>query len=207
MNIKVAIVEDTEDIRKGLTHLINAYPDFECGLACANASEALELLPKYKPDVVLMDINMPGMNGIECIKILKPQFPAIQFLMATVYEGDEMIFESLKAGATGYITKNTPPAKLLDAIREIHNGGSPMGSTIARKVINQYFAPKTIRTDLELSTREREILELLSQGLQYKQIADKIFISTETVRTHIRNIYEKLQVHCKEDAIKIAFGN
>lgn len=205
MPIKIAIAEDVEDIRNGLHLIINHTEGFECGCVCSNGSEALQLMPQYKPDVVLMDINMPGVNGVEAVRILKPKLPGTQFMMCTVYEEDEHIFESLKAGATGYILKKTPPSKLLDAIQDIYNGGSPMSSTIARKVLSS-FNDNTIKQPIDsLSLREKEILQQLSRGMQYKMIADALSLSTETVRTHIRNIYEKLQVHSKEDAIRKAY--
>jgi DNA-binding NarL/FixJ family response regulator len=203
--IKVAIAEDVEDIRNGLQLIIGYTDGFECGCVCKDGYEALEKIPVYQPDVVLMDINMPGITGIEVVKKLKPKYPAIQFMMSTVYEEDEYIFESLKAGATGYILKKTQPARLLEAIQEIYQGGSPMSSTIARKVMTS-FSSLTIQHPIdELTSREKEILLQLSRGLQYKIIADNLSLSTETVRTHIRNIYEKLQVHTREEAIRKAY--
>lgn len=199
MIIKVAIVEDTDDIRKGLAELINSDSDFECVETYRNGQDALEHLPALKPDVVLMDINMPGMSGIECVRKLKPLMPATQFVMSTIYEDDDSIFESLKAGATGYLLKKTKPERILEAIHEVYNGGSPMSWQIARRVIGT-FHENTIRGD-ELTEREQEILNELSKGLRYKEIAGKLFISTETVRTHVRKIYEKLQVHSRTDAL------
>ena len=205
MVIKVAIAEDIDDIRNGLHLIINNTDGFVCDCICKNGIEAIEKIPVYKPDVVLMDINMPGANGVEAVKKLKPQLPATQFLMCTVYEEDEHVFESLKAGATGYILKKTPPAKLLEAIQEIYNGGSPMSSTIARKVMTSFGDNKILQPVDELTQREKEILQQLGRGMQYKGIADHFSLSTETVRTHIRNIYEKLQVHSKEEAIRKAY--
>lgn len=204
MNIRVAIVEDTKDIREGLELLINASPGFQCTAAFENAEAALEKLPADAPDVVLMDINLPGMSGPECVKKLKPLCPQTQFLMCTVYEEDEHIFESLKSGATGYILKKTPAARLLEAITDIHNGGSPMTGGIARKVLAS-FTPAAPSVKADLSTREYEILEALSKGYRYKEIADKLFISIDTVRSHIRNIYEKLQVHSRTEALNKVF--
>ncbi|HEU4717563.1 MAG TPA: response regulator transcription factor [Bacteroidia bacterium] len=204
MNIRVAIVEDTRDIREGLALLIDASDGFQCVDVCADGEEALEKLPQSKPDVVLMDINMPGISGVECVKKLKPQLPQTQFMMCTVYEEDEHIFSSLKAGATGYILKKTAPGKLLEAIRDIHNGGSPMTGGIARKVIAS-LQPAPVDTDNGLSPREMEILEALAKGLRYKEIADRLFISIDTVRSHIRKIYEKLQVHSRTDALNKVF--
>lgn len=207
MNIKVAIAEDIDDIRDGLHLIINSTDGFECNCICKNGHEAIEKMPLYKPDVVLMDINMPGINGVEAVRILKQQLPATQFMMCTVYEEDEHVFDSLKAGATGYILKKTQPAKLLEAITEIFNGGSPMSSTIARKVMVS-FADNRVKQPIdELTEREKEILNQLARGIQYKGIAAQLSLSVETVRTHIRNIYEKLQVHNKAAAIQKAYSN
>jgi len=203
--IKVAIAEDVEDIRNGLHLIISNTEGFECNCVCKNGAEALDMIPVYKPDVVLMDINMPGVNGVEAVRILKPRLPDTQFMMCTVYDEDEHVFESLKAGATGYILKKTPPAKLLDAITDIYKGGSPMSSTIARKVLGSFNDNKVQQPIDALSAREKEILQLLGKGMQYKMIADTLSLSTETVRTHIRNIYEKLQVHTKDEALRKAY--
>ena len=203
MKIRVGIVEDTRDIREGLAMLINASEGFVCTHACPDAEDALEKLIVNPPDVVLMDINLPGMLGPECVRKLKPVCPNTQFMMCTVYEEDEHIFESLKSGATGYILKKTPPDKLLEAITDIHNGGSPMTGGIARKVMSS-FVPAAPASN-ELSSREFEILEALAKGFRYKEIADKLFISIDTVRSHIRNIYEKLQVHSRTEALNKVF--
>lgn len=205
--IKVAIAEDIDDIRNGLQLIINATPGYECGCVCRNGEEAVSNIPAYQPDVVLMDINMPGINGVEAVRRLKPKLPATQFIMCTVYEEDEHVFDSLKAGATGYVLKKTPPAKLLEAITEVYNGGSPMSSTIARKVMNSFSENKIKQPVDDLSEREKEILNLLARGLQYKSIAAELSLSVETIRTHIRNIYEKLQVHNKAEAIRKAYKN
>ena len=207
MNIKVAIAEDIDDIRNGLHLIINSTEGYECGCVCRNGNEALEMMPSYQPDVVLMDINMPGINGVEVVRSLKTKMPATQFMMCTVYEEDEHVFDSLKAGATGYVLKKTPPSKLLEAISEIYNGGSPMSSTIARKIMTSFADNKTKQPVDELTDREKEILHQLARGLQYKAIAADLFLSVETVRTHIRNIYEKLQVHTRSEAIQKAYRN
>ncbi|MBA2251055.1 MAG: response regulator transcription factor [Chitinophagaceae bacterium] len=207
MNIKVAIAEDIDDIRSGLCLIINSTSGYECNCICKNGKEAIEKIPAYQPDVVLMDINMPGINGVEAVRILKQKLPSTQFMMCTVYEEDEHVFDSLKAGATGYILKKTPPAKLLDAITEIHIGGSPMSSTIARKIMNSFSDNKVKQPIDDLTEREKEILHQLARGMQYKAIAASLSLSVETVRTHIRNIYEKLQVHTKTEAIKKAYRN
>jgi DNA-binding NarL/FixJ family response regulator len=207
MEIKVVIVEDVHDIRNGLQLIINHSEGFKCIGTASSGSEALQIIPQLNPDVVLMDISMPGgMSGIEVIKLLKPKYPHIQFVISTIYEEDEKIFESLKAGASGYLLKKTEPVKLLDAIKDVFNGGSPMSSSIARKVIN-VFAGETVKSPVDdLSPREQEILSLLTKGMQYKSIAAQLFLSTETVRTHVRNIYEKLQVHSKKEASKLMRG-
>ncbi|MBS1510578.1 MAG: response regulator transcription factor [Bacteroidetes bacterium] len=205
MAIKVAIAEDIDDIRNGLHLIINATEGFECDCICRNGHEAIEKIPACQPDVVLMDINMPGINGVEAVRILKSKMPGTQFMMCTIYEEDEHVFESLKAGATGYILKKTPPARLLEAIQEIYQGGSPMSSTIARKVMTSFSDQQVHQPVDDLTAREREILQQLSRGLQYKNIAANLSLSTETIRTHIRNIYEKLQVHTKDEALRKAY--
>ncbi|MFN8291512.1 MAG: response regulator transcription factor [Chitinophagaceae bacterium] len=205
MPIKVAIAEDIDDIRDGLRLIINNTDGFECGCVCKNGQEALEKIQDYQPDVVLMDINMPGINGVEAVRQLKPKMPSTQFMMCTVYEEDEHVFESLKAGATGYILKKTQPARLIEAILDIHNGGSPMSSTIARKVMTSFNANKVTQPVDALSQREKDVLNMLGRGMQYKTIAAALSLSPETVRTHIRNIYEKLQVHTREEALRVAY--
>ncbi len=205
MPIKIAIVEDIEDIKNGLHLILNMTEGYECNCICSNGKEALAKIPEYNPDVVLMDIHMPLMNGIEAVKVLKKKLPHTQFLMCTVYDEDEYIFESLRSGATGYILKKTPPAKLLEAIKDIHEGGSPMTSTIARRVMNSFNESEITLPVDTLSLREKEILQSLSRGNPYKKIASDLYISTETVRTHIRNIYEKLQVHSREEALRKAY--
>lgn len=207
MSIKVAIAEDIDDIRIGLCLIINSTAGYECNCTCKNGNEAIEKIPAYQPDVVLMDINMPGINGVEAVRMLKQKLPSTQFMMCTVYEEDEHVFESLKAGATGYILKKTPPAKLLDAITEIHSGGSPMSSTIARKIMTSFADNKVKQPIDDLTEREKEILHQLARGMQYKAIAAILSLSVETVRTHVRNIYEKLQVHTKTEAIQKAYRN
>ena len=204
--VTVAIVEDNHDIREGLALLINGAPGFKCIAACANAEEALVGLPVKQPDVILMDIQLPGMSGIECIRELKLQLPDTQILMLTVFEDHDRIFQSLTAGATGYLIKKTPPAKLLEAIREIHRGGSPMTGQIARRVVEALrLVPLPADPELQLGKREQEILTHLAQGFLYKEIAAKLGISIDTVRSHIRIIYEKLQVRTRAEALLKAF--
>lgn len=203
--IQIAIVEDNHDIRTGLMMIVNGTDDLECRQTFSSAEEAIKILPLHCPDVVLMDIDLPGINGIECIKQLKEQCDATQYMMLTVYEDDEKIFRSLEAGATGYMLKKTPPSQLVEAIKDVSSGGSPMNAQIARKVVASFNKPKANKAAEELTKRELELLELLSKGYRYKEIADKLFISQDTVRTHIRNIYIKLQVNSKIEAINKVF--
>jgi DNA-binding NarL/FixJ family response regulator len=188
--ISVCIVDDNRDLRNALEEIISMSEGYECIGTLGTAEEAINEIPVMEPDVVLMDINLGGLeSGIDCVKILKQQVPATNFMMCTVYEEDEKIFEALSAGASGYILKKTAPARLLEAIRELYQGGAPMSSQIARKVVAA-FQSKTNNThgsELdELSVREKEILEQLSKGLMYKEIAAELFISPETVRKHVR---------------------
>jgi DNA-binding NarL/FixJ family response regulator len=204
--INIAIVEDNVEIREGLAVLINGSDGFHCVATFANAEDALVDLLKARPDVVLMDINLPRMSGIECTRKLKQIQPGLPVMVLTVYDDDDKIFDSLAAGASGYILKKTPPAKLLEAIVELHNGGSPMSSRIARKVVETFRSTEVSSKDTEnLSKRELEILSYLAKGYQYKEIAETLFISIETVRTHIRNIYEKLHVRSRSEAVLKAF--
>jgi DNA-binding NarL/FixJ family response regulator len=206
--VSVVIVEDIKEIREGLEILIGASDGFLCIKTFANGEDAVKELPAICPDVVLMDINLPGINGIEAVRKLKTQCIKTQFIMSTVYEDDESIFESLKAGASGYLLKKTAPSKILDSIMEVYGGGSPMSSQIARKVIASFQQKKDSIDETELLTqREKEILKALSRGLRYKEIADELSIGIETVRTHARNIYEKLQVQSRTEAINKIKGN
>lgn len=205
MAIQVGIIEDEKEIREGLRLLINGSEGFSCIHIFSNAEDAIEQLPKFCLDVVLTDINLPGMTGIDCIAILKTHCPETNFLICSSFDDSENVFKALKAGATGYLTKTTQPSKILDAITEIYNGGSPMNTHIARKIVSS-FNEVQVNPELEkLSTREKAILDLLSKGLRYKEIADRLFLSTETVRTHIRNIYHKLQVNSRTDALNKVF--
>jgi RNA polymerase sigma factor (sigma-70 family) len=204
--IRVAIVEDTEIIRESLTMLVSSSDGFECIAIFGDAEEALSKIPSLCPDVILMDIGLPGISGIECVRQLKTQCENTQYLMCTIFDDDENIFEALKAGATGYILKKTPPAKILEAITELHQGGSPMSGQIARRVIQAMHQPKTNDALKSLTERETEILHLLAKGFRYKEISDQLHISIATVRTHIHNIYEKLQVQSRTDALNKAFS-
>jgi len=205
-NIKVAIVEDTEIIRDSLTMLIKGAPGFEYIAVFTNAEDALLKIPILCPDVILMDIGLPGINGIECVRQLRKQCSNTQYLMCTIFDDDENIFDALKAGATGYILKKTAPIKILEAITELHQGGSPMSGQIARRVIQAMHQPKKNEALELLTERETEILQLLAKGFRYKEISDQLNISTATVRTHIHNIYEKLQVQSRTDALNKAFS-
>lgn len=199
--INVVIIEDIKEIREGLQILIDGSVGFRCSQTFSTAEEALEKLPALAPDVALMDINLPGINGIEAVRRLKIQCNNTQFIMSTVYEDDESIFESLKAGASGYLLKKTAPLKILDSIQEVYDGGSPMSGQIARKVISSFQQKDSIENSELLTPREKEILKSLARGLRYKEIASEFNIGIETVRSHARNIYEKLQVQSRTEAL------
>lgn len=205
MEIKVGIVEDDKQIRESLAILINGSEGFSCINTFDTAEEAIKKIPSLNLDVVLMDIHLPGKSGIDCITELKPNCAATQFLMCTSFEDTDSVFKALKSGACGYLTKTTQPSKILDAIVDIHRGGSPMSSHIARKMVTSFHQDNSNTAFQKLSAREKDVLNLLSQGLRYKEVADKLFLSTETVRTHIRNIYEKLQVNSRTEALNKAF--
>lgn len=202
MPINVSIVEDNEQLRVTLARVLNRAEGVKCISHYGSAEAALEGIPKDKPDVVLMDINLPGINGVECVRQLKPMLPGTQMMMLTVYEDTENIFNALTAGAAGYLLKRTKSTELLDAIHEVHRGGSPMTTHIARKVIQSFQRKGPSQQPAEnLSQREQEVLDCLAQGLIYKEIADKLGISYETVHTYIRRIYEKLQVRTRTEAV------
>lgn len=216
MTISVCIVDDNKDIRSALEQIILMADGYVLAGSYPDAETALQKIPLLQPNVVLMDINLgEGDSGIECVRQLKPQHPGILFMMCTIYEEDEKIFEALKAGANGYILKKTAPGKLLDALRELYEGGAPMSSQIARKVVNA-FQTRPATDTLEaspagrpigiLSNRENEILELLSRGMLYKEIAARLFISQETVRKHVYHIYEKMHVNNRVEAINKFYG-
>jgi DNA-binding NarL/FixJ family response regulator len=199
-------VEDTEDIREALRVLINGSRGFECIHVFPDAETALQSMAENEIDVVLMDINLPGLNGIECMVRLKDKMPQAQFMMCTVYDDDDNIFSALESGASGYMLKRTSPAQILEAIRDLHEGGSPMSSEIARRVVDAMQRKKKPagQTDT-LTDREKEILDFLSRGFLYKEIANELFISKETVKKHIHNIYDKLQVQTRTEALNKAF--
>lgn len=203
MNIKVAIFEDNNRLLKGLQQLVDGTNGYRCVGAFPNCNDLLNNMEECKPDVVLMDIQMPGMNGIEAVRVIKENFPDVKILMETIFEEDEKIFASICNGAEGYILKNAAPAFLLQSIRELYDGGAPMTPSIAARVLRMFkgtgSAPEGEHIDL--TTREREVLGMLVDGMSYKMIAAKCFISTDTVNGHIKNIYKKLHVHSKGEAV------
>ena len=198
--IRVALVEDHLEIREGLSYIINNTPGFFCE-AFENAEVAAEEILQDEYDIVLMDINLPGMNGIECTRIIKEKNPNLPIMMCTAYEDDENIFKALAAGAKGYILKRAAGDHLIEAIKDLHNGGSPMSSAIARRVVDSFQRPLITGGGFNLTARENEILDLLSQGFRNKEIADRLFVSVNTIRTHIYNIYEKLHVQNRVEAL------
>lgn len=202
MSIKVSIIEDDAPAREILADWVRRAEGFRCVGEHNDAESALEALPREKPTVALVDINLPGLNGIECIRRLKPVLPQTQFVILTVYEDDNHIFRALSAGASGYLLKQTPHQMLLAALRDVHAGGSPMTSSIARKVVQSFRRPGADVADL--SPREREVLELLSRGFLYKEIADALQLSVQTVNTYIRRIYEKLHVRSRTQALAVS---
>jgi DNA-binding NarL/FixJ family response regulator len=208
MATTVSIVEDNEQLRGTLARMIGRAEGFQYLGDYGTAEDALEAIPKNPPNVVLMDINLPGMNGVECVRKLKQIVPATQVVMLTAYEDTENIFNSLAAGASGYLLKRSKSTEILEAIRDVQNGGSPMTTHIARKVVQSFQASAAAgaarlaaEPSEELSPREQEVLDLLSQGFMYKEISDKLGISFETVRTYIRRIYEKLHVRTRTEAV------
>ncbi|MBI4657249.1 MAG: response regulator transcription factor [Verrucomicrobia bacterium] len=204
--ITVGIVEDDAQVLKGLADLINQSPELVCVAACPSAESALADLPKKNPQVVLMDLQLPGASGVECIQSLKTNLPSSQFMVLTVLEDSEHVFESLAAGANGYLVKTISPAKMLEAIRELHAGGSPMSCQIARRVVQFFQRQGAAKPETDkLTDRELQVLSCAAQGMSGKAIAAKLGISVNTVSMHNRNIYEKLQVHSRVEAINKAF--
>jgi DNA-binding NarL/FixJ family response regulator len=199
--IRVGIVEDIEDIRNAVAALLIWDKDFELVFTLSRAEEALDAIPALQPDIVIMDINLPGISGIECIKKVKDQCPATQFMIFTIYENDENIFTALEAGASGYLLKKSTMPQIAAAIKELYEGGSPMSALIARKLVQRYQKPVPDAALHLLTPKEKEILVLLSEGLLYKEIADRLSIATGTVKQHIHHIYEKLHVSNKTEAI------
>lgn len=202
-NISVAIVEDDPDIRAMLSFIVDRSPGYSCNQSFFDCESAIPEIVKTPPDVVLMDIGLPHMSGIEGVRILKEALPETDFMMLTIQDDDDSVFNSLCAGATGYLLKDTPPAELLQSIKEVREGGSPMSSTIARR-ITESFRPATTSP---LTKRESEILEKLCDGGNYKAIAEALFISGNTVRAHIKSIYRKLHVTSRAQAVRTALRN
>jgi DNA-binding NarL/FixJ family response regulator len=207
MSISIAIVEDLDEVRDGLSNVVALSQDFKSPWTFKSAEEALEQIPALQPDIVIMDINLPGLDGIECVRRLKAKLSKTQIMMFTVYENDEKVFEALKAGATGYLLKNTSMTHMMDSLRELYAGGSPMSANIARKLVIHFQKNETPHSLSKIFTnRETEVLHLLAKGLLYKEIASQLSLSTGTVRQHIHNIYEKLHVQNRTEAINKAFG-
>jgi DNA-binding NarL/FixJ family response regulator len=201
MKINVGIVEDDREVRENWVKVLNAHPRIKCGVACECGEEALKRLPDCRPDVVLMDINLPGMSGIQCVALLKERLPKTQVLMVTIYSNNKSIFEALQAGASGYLLKNNSSEDVIRSIIDVVEGGAPMSGQIARRVIEAFRkpAPKVLK-DAELTARETEILHLIAKGHANKEIASQLDVGVSTVRTHIEHIYEKLHVHCRTEA-------
>ena len=200
--IKVAIVDDDEGIRATLATLIRRAPALRLAGGYPDAETALKEIPGHAPDVVLMDINLPGMNGVECVRQLKTILPGVQFLMLTVYEDSDSLFNSLKAGASGYMLKRTASARLIEAIQDVHAGGSPMTPQLARRVVQFFAKPAGDVSPLSrLTPGEKEFLDQLAKGYAYKEIADRMNISIDTVRSYVRTVYEKLHVHSRTEAV------
>ena len=198
---RIAIVEDNKVIRESLMEFVHADPECRCVCACATAEEALVAIPRHQPEIVLMDIQLPNLSGIECTAQLKRLFPPLHIIMVTVYEDTERIFKALRAGACGYLLKRCTPEELISAVREVRQGGAPMSRDIARKVIASFQEPLTTAAEVEgLSPREREILELLAQGFPNKEIAHRVGVSDGTVRWHLRHVYDKLHVRSRTEA-------
>jgi DNA-binding NarL/FixJ family response regulator len=206
MPIRVSIVEDLAEVREGLVDLVQSDEELSMVSSFKDAESAAQKLPELRVDIVVMDINLPGMSGIDCIRSIKEKCPGTQFLMFTVYENDEKVLEALQAGATGYLLKRTKPEQILESIKELNQGGSPMSSNIARKLLNIFLHEKKATKKEVLSDRENEVLQLLADGLLYKEIADRLYIGHGTVRQHLHNIYEKLHVHNRTEAVNKYFN-
>jgi DNA-binding NarL/FixJ family response regulator len=201
MPIKVCIIEDNADMRESVALALNQAPGLRCVSTYATAEAAVRDVPSQKPDVALVDIHLPGMNGIECVAKLKARLPHLQVLMLTRYEQSDMIFDSIRAGASGYLLKHTPAAELIQAVEQVHSGGAPMTMQVARKVINHFQKIQKPSSEVEkLTLREQEVLNLLAKGYLYKEIADHLGITINTLRNHLRTIYDKLHVHSRTEA-------
>jgi DNA-binding NarL/FixJ family response regulator len=207
MSISICIVEDLVEVREGLAQFLSLNDEFRVISTYDTAEKAIKELPDLRPNIVIMDIQLPGMNGIECIRQVKDKIPGTQFMMFTVYENDEKVFEALKAGASGYLLKNTGLVQMIVALKELHEGGSPMSANIARKVVSIFHQQdKKPQQNTALSPRENEVLLLLSDGLLYKEIAEQLSISIATIRQHIHKIYEKLHVENRTEALNKVYG-
>lgn len=207
MSVKVSIVEDNKGIRESLSEILESSPGLRLGDACATAEQALQRLLANPPDVVLMDINLPRLSGVQCVRELKRCLPATQFIMLTIEDDCQRVLESLRAGATGYLIKNTRPDQIVAAVEEVHRGGSPMSSQIARMLVQTFHASHpSSECEGDLTKREREILSLLTKGYRSKEVAEELAIGVQTVHTHLRNIYEKLHVRSRAEAVARFLG-
>jgi DNA-binding NarL/FixJ family response regulator len=204
--ITICIIEDLIEIQKGLQTIIESDSRFKLLKSFENAEEAIAQLPLLNPDIVLTDINLPGKSGIDCITEIKSEIPDTQFIMFTIYEDNDQVFEALKAGASGYILKNTSPEKIIESLIELNDGGSPMSPKIARKLLSSFNVTANNNVNELISKREQEVLELLSKGFLYKEIADKLNITLSTVKRHLNHVYTKLQVQNKTEAINKMYG-
>ncbi|HMP83186.1 MAG TPA: response regulator transcription factor [Verrucomicrobiota bacterium] len=198
---RVAIVEDNKTTREGLETIVNLSNEFRCVCTCSTAEEALKVLPKHNPELVLMDIQLPNMSGVDCVAKLKELLPNVKAIMVTVYEDPDRIFRALRAGASGYLLKRSTPEEVLHAMREVQQGGGAMSGEIARKVIGYFRQQTTAQTEVEeLTTREREVLELVVHGLSNKEISERLSVTVDAVRWHLKHIYQKLHVHSRTEA-------
>ncbi len=205
--IRVGIVEDNNMLRNSLVNLFNETEGMQCVVSQSNLRNIVSELGKEQPDIILMDIGLPDISGIEGVRTIRSNFPGIQVLMFTVFEDDEKIFEAIRSGASGYLLKKTSPQQIIEAIHELHQGGAPMSASIARKVIHSFQSPSSqSHKEYELTPREMEVLYSLVDGLSYKKIADKYSVSISTVQTHISNVYQKLHVHSKSQAVAKVLG-
>jgi len=199
--IQVCIVEDLEEVRNGLAAIINMTDGFKVLHSFGTAEDALQHLKSLHPDIVIMDINLPGMSGIDCIRQAREKNPSMQFMMFTIYENSDVVFQALEAGATGYLLKNSSPAKIVESLRELHQGGSPMNAEIARKLVTRFQKSTFSQNEYHLTPKEQKVLELMAKGFLYKEIAEELNNTVNTIKQHIRNIYEKLHVQNKAEAI------